>query len=64
MVGKIGRVTGTVEPGHLGEVMVTVRGGSEAFHAYSSDASETLKIGTRVVVVEYFAPRTVVVAPM
>ena len=64
MVGKIGRVTGTVEPGHLGEVMVVVRGGSEAFHAYSSDTSETIKIGTRVVVVEYYPPRTVVVAPM
>jgi hypothetical protein len=64
MVGKIGRVTGTVEPGHLGEVMVTVRGGSEAFHAYCSDGGETLKIGTRVVVVEYFPPRTVVVTPM
>jgi hypothetical protein len=64
MVGKIGRVTGTVEPGHLGEVMVTVRGGSEAFHAYASDGSEKIKVGTRVVVVEYFPPRTVVVTPM
>ena len=63
MVGKIGRVTGTVEPGHLGEVMVSVRGGSEAFHAYCSD-DDTLKVGTRVVVVEYFPPRTVVVTPM
>jgi hypothetical protein len=63
MVGKIGRVTGTVEAGHLGEVMVSVRGGSEAFHAYGSDDS-TIKVGTRVVVVEYFPPRTVVVAPM
>jgi hypothetical protein len=64
MVGKIGRVTGTVEPGRLGEVMVSVRGGSEAFHAYSSDKGETITVGTRVVVVEYFPPRTVVVAPM
>jgi hypothetical protein len=64
MVGKIGRVTGTVERGRLGEVMVGVRGGSEAFHAYGSDKDETLEVGTRIVVVEYFPPRTVVVAPM
>jgi len=64
MVGKIGRITGTVAPGRLGEVMVSVRGGSEAFHAYASDGDETLKVGTRVVVVEYFPPRTVVVTPM
>ena len=64
MVGKIGRVTGTLEPGRVGEVMVGVRGGSEAFNAYCSDKDETLEVGTRVVVVEYFPPRTVVVAPM
>ena len=44
--------------------MVSVRGGSEAFHAYCSDGDDTLKVGTRVVVVEYFPPRTVVVTPM
>jgi hypothetical protein len=64
MVGKIGRVTGTVGPGRVGEVMVPVRGGSEAFHAYASDSDETLATGTRIVVVEYYPPRTVVVASM
>ncbi len=64
MVGKIGRVTGTIGPGKLGEVMVPIRGGSEAFHAYASDADETLATGTRIVIVEYYPPRTVVVAPM
>jgi len=64
MVGKVGRVTGTVQPGRLGEVMVPVRGGSEAFHAYAADGEATIGVGTRVVVVEYFAPRTVVVTPM
>jgi hypothetical protein len=63
MIGKVGRVTGSVKPGHLGEVMVAVRGGSEAFHAYSSDPEEEIGLGTRVVVVEYFPPRTVVVTP-
>jgi hypothetical protein len=41
-----------------------VRGGSEAFHAYAVDGEAVLKIGSRVVVVEYFPPRTVVVTPM
>jgi hypothetical protein len=64
MIGKVGRVTGTISPGSLGEVMVPVRGGTEAFHAYAADEGDTIRTGTRVVVVEYFAPRTVVVTPM
>ncbi len=64
MVGKIGRVTGTIAPGKLGEVMVPVRGGTEAFHAYASDTDETIGPGSRIVVVEYHPPRTVVVARM
>jgi len=64
MVGKIGRVTATISPGKLGEVIVSIRGGSEAFHAYASDADETMAPGTRIVIVEYYPPRTVVVAPM
>ncbi len=64
MIGRVGRVTGMIGPGHLGEVMIAVRGGSEAFHAYSSDRDETIGKGTRVVVVEYFPPRTVVVSPV
>jgi hypothetical protein len=64
MIGKMGRVTGTIAPGKLGEVMVPVRGGSEAFHAYASEGEETIPPGTRVVVVEYYPPRTVVVTRM
>jgi len=64
MIGLIGRVTGVVSPGRLGEVMIAVRGGSEAFHAYASDPADTIAKGTRVVVVEYFPPRTVVVSPV
>ena len=63
MVGRVGRVTGLVGPGRLGEVMVAVRGGSEAFNAYAADPDETIAKGTRVVIVEYFPPRTVVVSP-
>ena len=64
MIGRVGRVTAVVGPGHLGEVMIAVRGGSEAFHAYSSNPGETIPKGVRVVVVEYFPPRTVVVSPV
>jgi membrane protein implicated in regulation of membrane protease activity len=64
MVGRVGRVTGAITPGHLGEVMIPVRGGSEAFNAYSTDRAETIGKGTRIVVVEYFPPRTVVVSPV
>ena len=64
MMGKIGRVTGTIAPGKLGEVMVPIRGGTEHFHAYAADADTTISVGSRIVVVEYFPPRTVVVTPM
>ena len=64
MVGKIGRVTGRIGPGVIGEVMVSVRGGTEAFHAYASDSDDEIGTGSRIVVVEYFPPRTVVVAKM
>jgi hypothetical protein len=63
MIGRVGRVTGVIGPGRLGEVMVPVRGGSEAFNAYGTDPQLTIVKGTRVVVVEYYPPRTVVVSP-
>lgn len=61
MVGRIGRVTGTVGPGRVGEVMVPIRGGSEAFHARAADPAANFPVGTRIVVVEYYPPRTVLV---
>ena len=64
MVGKIGRVTGRIAPGVIGEVMVPVRGGTEAFHAYSVADDDTIPTGTRIVVVEYHPPRTVIVTKM
>jgi hypothetical protein len=64
MIGRVGRVTGTIAPGRIGEVMVAIRGGSEAFNAYSADTEDRIEPGTRVVVVEYFPPRTVVVSPL
>jgi hypothetical protein len=61
VVGKVGRVTGTVAPDHVGEVMIPIRGGTEAFNARPAEG-ETLPIGTRIVVVDYFPPRTVFVS--
>ena len=64
IVGKVGRVTGAIKPGKLGEVMIQVRGGSEAFHAYGAEGDGELPTGARIVVIEYFPPRTVVVTRM
>ena len=61
LIGKVGRVTGSIEPGRLGEIMLPVRGGVEAFYAYPADGEEILAPGTRVVVVDYEPPRTVTV---
>ena len=63
MIGKEGRVTGTISPGSVGEVMVSVRGGTEHFHAYAADDDQTIPNGSRIVVVDYFPPRTVIVTP-
>lgn len=63
VIGLQGRVTGTVGPGLVGEVIVQVRGGAEAFLAYPATEGERIGKGTVVVVVEYLAPRTVYVAP-
>ncbi len=54
-------MTGTVAPGRVGEIMLAVRGGSEHFHAHPSDG-QIIPVGTRVVVIEYYPPRTVIVA--
>ena len=62
VIGNVGRVTGRVARGVVGEVMVRVRGGSEAFRAYPYAAGESFEVGERVVVIEYEPPRTVLVS--
>ncbi|AVH55055.1 hypothetical protein C4B68_03725 [Streptomyces dengpaensis] len=62
MVGLMGRVTGTVGPGLVGEVIVRVRGGAEHFLAYPASAKDRIERGTVVMVVEYLPPRTVYVS--
>jgi hypothetical protein len=60
----MGRVTGTVGPGLVGEVIVRVRGGAEHFLAYPASGTERIERGTMVTVVEYLPPRTVYVSAM
>ena len=62
VIGKTGRVTGTVGPETVGEVMVAVRGGSEAFYAHPAVPGERIAVGERVVVVDHEPPRTVYVS--
>lgn len=64
LVGLQGRVTGRIAPGLVGEVMVKVRGGAEAFMAYAADPGERIAPGAIVVVMEYHPPRTVYVTAL
>ncbi|MEU9332863.1 hypothetical protein AB0D49_06790 [Streptomyces sp. NPDC048290] len=64
MVGLMGRVTGTIGPGLVGEVIVRVRGGAEHFLAYPATGADRIEPGTVVTVVEYLPPRTVYVSAM
>jgi len=62
VIGKVGRLIGQIDPGRMGEVMIPIRGGSEAYYAFAADPEETIPRGARVVVVEHEPPRTVVVS--
>lgn len=64
-VGAIGRVTraGAIRPGRVGEVLVQIRGGREAFLARDADGG-AIDPDEEVVVVEYLPPRTVLVTRM
>ena len=61
MAGLLGRVTGTIGPGLVGEVMLRIRGGAEHFLAYAAAPKERIEVGTLVTVVEHLPPRTVYV---
>jgi membrane protein implicated in regulation of membrane protease activity len=62
VIGKVGRVIGAIAPGRMGEVMIPIRGGSEAYFAYADTPAESIPRGTRVVVIEHEPPRTVIVS--
>jgi hypothetical protein len=62
VVGRQGRVTGKIGPGLVGEVMIAIRGGVEAFYAYPAIDGEEMAVGSLVVVMDYHPPRTVYVS--
>ena len=61
MIGSRGRVTGMIGPGLIGEVLLNVRGGTEAFYAYAVNPDESFGMGTQILVVDFESPRTVYV---
>ncbi|GAC1329996.1 MAG: hypothetical protein NVSMB17_06850 [Candidatus Dormibacteria bacterium] len=63
VVGKLGRVTADITPGHLGEVVIEVRAGTERFLACAADGQATIRKHTQVVVVGSLGGRTVEVKP-
>ncbi len=63
VVGRLGRVTADITPGHLGEVLVEVRQGTERFLARAADREATIPRHTQVLIVGSLGGRTVEVAP-
>ena len=62
VVGRTGIVTTTIPRGGIGEVRVSMGLGSQTFGAYASNRAISLPSGTKVTVLEYFPPRTVIVS--
>ncbi len=60
LIGLIGRVTVSIPDGGPGEVLLPVRGGSEAFAAFADTA---VAKHARVLVVDCLSARSVLVAP-
>lgn len=58
--GLVGRVSVPIPIDGAGEVILSIRGGSEAFTAYTQ-GGEALSKNARAVVVEQTGPRTVLV---
>ena len=63
VVGKLARVTADITPGHLGEVLIEIRQGTERFLARSADRDATILKHTQVLVVGSLGGRTVEVSP-
>jgi hypothetical protein len=57
------RVTADITPGHLGEVVIEVRAGTERFLACAADKESTIRKHAQVLVVGSLGGRTVEVAP-
>ena len=63
VVGRLGRVTADIIPGHLGEVLIEVRQGTERFPARAADPTAMITKHTQVLVVGSLGGRTVEVQP-
>jgi hypothetical protein len=61
LIGKVGRVTVSVPAKGPGEVLLAVRGGTEAFAAWSD---EPIARHSRIVVVDILSARSVFVTPI
>lgn len=61
LTGKIGRVTGGIGPGTIGEVMLPYLGGTMAFHAHPYDKTSHFAVGDKVLVIYFEPPQTVYV---
>jgi membrane-bound ClpP family serine protease len=61
LVGKVGRVTVSIPAKGPGEVLLSVRGGSEAYAAWSD---EPIARHSRIVVVDVLSARSVFVTPI
>ncbi|OON78051.1 hypothetical protein [Streptomyces tsukubensis] len=60
-VGAVGRVTVPIPLNGPGEVLVAVRGGSEAYAAWSN---APIGMHTRVIVVDCVSARSLIVEPL
>ena len=60
LIGMTGRISVPVPAGGTGEIIISIRGGSEAFTAYTV-GDETLPRNARAAVVEKTGARTVLV---
>lgn len=61
LTGKVGRVTGRIGPGTIGEVMLPYLGGTMAFHAHPFDKTSVYAVGDEVLVIYFDPPQTVYV---
>jgi hypothetical protein len=61
LIGKVGRVTVSIPVRGPGEVLLPVRGGTEAFAAWSD---EPIARHSRIVVVDVLSARSVFVTPI
>jgi hypothetical protein len=61
LTGKVGRETGRIGPGTIGEVMLPYLGGTMAFHAHPFDKASVFAVGEEVLVIYFEPPQTVYV---